>query len=64
MASWINIFEGQAVRCRLDKRTREVVIMCPQYWQSEFVKWFKEQDVIKIMPDENGEINWDFKVEC
>ena len=61
MASLRNRFEGKAVCCHFDKRKQEVVIMCPQYWPSEVVKRFKEQDVIKSMPDDTDEINYDFQ---
>ena len=61
MASLRNRIEGTTVCCCLDEREREVVIMCPEYKQSEFAKWLKEQNVIKRMPDEKGKINDDFR---
>ena len=27
-----------------------MVIMCPHYWQREFIKWYSDQDVEDIMP--------------
>ena len=64
MANWKAKLKGNAVGCPFVKRKQEVVTMCPQFRHSEFVDWFKKQDVIKIMQDENGKINVDFKVEC
>ena len=34
--------------------------MCPKFCHAELVDWFQEQDALKIMPDENGQISKDF----
>ena len=63
MTTWRQRLQGRAVRCPLDKRKQEVVIMCPHFWYTEFVDWLQKQDVITVMPGENGEINEDFNVK-
>ena len=58
---WRNRFESNAIICNLDKRKQDVVVVCPRCWQFESMKWFKDQDVERICPDNDGVIKIEFR---
>ena len=57
MKWWRDVLAGKAVCTPLDKRKQDVVIMCPHYWQREFINWYNDQDVEDIMPTVEGVID-------
>ena len=63
MQWWCDALAGKAVCTALDKRKQDVVIMCPHYWQREFINWYNDQDVEGIMPTVEGVIEDEAQVK-